>query len=370
MKDSWVLAGLSALAALFMFSLAWTHRARVFTGNNDFVAFYSGGRLAGTPYLYNRERIRQVQLERVGVTGEAWRFIRLPYYAAVFWPLAQLPYEAAYLIWQALSLGAAVTFVWLWGASPRGVTALFTCLSLPLATSFMNGQDLAWLLLWIALAMRWHGEQQPFRAGAVLALCASKYHLFLLLPLWILARREWRVAAGLGAGGAALVAASFLVGGPGWPIEYYEVLRDPSIHPLTASMPNLHGALSFFPALGRLEWPAAAAVAAAVWVVCRYGTAESGLAAVLAGGLLAGYHAYLPDCAVLLPAMLVALGRSAWKVSRIGAMALLTPVPYFLVPLQTPWLAVVPGLALAVLAALAAESYASRGRSSRYSPAG
>jgi len=370
MKDSWVLAGLSVLAVSFLVWLAWLHRQRVFTGTNDFIAFYAGGRLAGTADLYDRDRVRQVQLERVGVTGEAWRFIRLPYYAALFWPLAQLPYRPAYLVWQLLSLGAAVGFVWQYRVAPRGVTTLMTCLSLPLAASFLNGQDLAWLLLWIALAAHWRGQDRPFLAGAVLALCAAKYHLFLLLPLLVIARREWRLGAGLAGGAAAIVAASFAAGGIDWPLKYYEVLTDPQIHPGAAVMPNLHGAFSFAPSLAPLESAATALVAGAVWLVARWGSFEYGLAAVLAGGLLAGYHAYLPDCALLLPALLIVLTRSRWHWLRMVAMALLAPAVYFLVLLQTPWAVVVPGLVTVVVAAMAAESWGSRGRNSRYSPAG
>jgi hypothetical protein len=356
MRDSWAIAILLVIAILLMSLLVWSYRERVFAGYNDFVSFYAGGRLAGSAGLYDPERVRAEQIERTGVTGDAWRFIRLPYYAAFLWPLARLPYTAAYWVWQGLSLSAVVAFAVLWRSAAPWTTVLFTCLSLPLVTSLMNGQDLSFLLLWTALAVRWQEGGKPLAAGMVLSLGAAKPHLLVLLPVLLAAQRRWRVAAGVAAGGAALLGLSFAAAGWDWPRRYYAVLTDPAIHPGLEVMPNLHGVFYHFPALRWLEWPAAAVVAAVVWLVARTGSFAQGLAAVLAGGLLAGYHAYLPDCTVLLPLALLGLteAKTAW--ARLPAFLLLTPAAYFLVPLRSPWSAVVPGLAFLLLVGVAVEA--------------
>jgi hypothetical protein len=342
-NDRSLIAFLSLLGALFSLGPAWAHRRGVLFGSNDFVAFYSGGRLAGTFHLYNGERIRQVQAERVGVTGEAWLFIRPPYYAALFWPLARLPYRAAYAVWQVVCLGAVVAFVMLWRRTPPGATALSVCLSLPLGLSLMNGQDLPLLLLWIALALRAHQKGQPALAGMLLALCAAKPHLLVLLPLLIAAQRLWRLAWGLAAGGALLAGLSFILAGPGWPREMAAVLADPAVHPHLAMMPNLRGVSA------AAQWALAPAVAAAVWWVARRRSFYYGLAATLAGSLLVSFHAYLPDCTLLLPAALIVATEAARWPARWMAIALLTPLPYFLAP------ALLAGPVLLLLAAMAFE---------------
>jgi glycosyl transferase family 87 len=359
MRDSLAIGVLSAIALSFMLWLAWIQRERILPGHNDFIQLYTGARLAFTGELYDRARVTEVQQETVGVTGEAWRYTRLPYYAGLLWPLGLLPYRAAYGVWQALSIGALAGFAALWRPPRLGLTVLFTLLSLPAFAGLMNGQDLSFVLLWLALAARWYKSDRPFWAGLALALCASKFHLFVLLPVLIVGQRAWRLAAGLACGGAALVVLSFAVGGVHWPMDYWRVLTDPAIHPGAGHMPNLHGLMSFWPAVRWLEWPAAALTVAAVWRVARRGDFDIALAATLAGGLLVSYHSYLPDCSVLLPAALVVLSTTASAWLRVLAMFLLTPVAYFLLVQKSAVAALIPAavLALVVVMALEVKSY-------------
>jgi len=360
MRDSWILAILSALALLFMAALAWKTRDRSFTGHNDFVQLYTGARLVGTSHLYDSERVRQVQLERVGVTGPAWRYTRLPYYGVLLWPLGRLPYRAAYLVWQAAALGALVAFVLIWQPAsaplPIGVKALFTSLSLPVFAGLMNGQDVTFLLLWLALAVRSNDAGRPFQAGLLLSLCAAKFHLFVLLPALILGQRNWRLAGGLAAGGSALGVLSFAAGGLDWPLQYYRVLTDPGVHPSAGNMPNIHGMLSILDLPRDLEWPLAAATALAVWLVARRASFPVALAATLAGGLLVSYHAYLPDSSLLLPAGLTVVSSTRSLLVRVLALWLLIPVGYFLLLGSTPAAAAAPVSLLLLIAAMALET--------------
>jgi hypothetical protein len=353
LKDSWAIGVLSAVALVFMAWLAWMQRGRILPGYNDFIQLYTGARLAFTPGLYDRAEVAKVQSEAVGVAGESWRYTRLRYYAGLLWPLGRLPYRLAYGIWQALSISALAAFAVLWSPPGRGLTVLFTLLSLPAFAGLMNGQDLSFVLLWLALAVRWQRQGRSFAAGLILALCAAKFHLFLLLPLLILGRREWRLGAGLLTGGVVLAALSFAVAGLGWPGDYYCVLTDPLIHPQAGNMPNLHGLFSFWPARGGWEWPAAVVTAGAVWVVTRGADFDSALAATLAGGLLVSYHAYLPDCSVLLPACLIALSAAPWAGLRLLALVLLTPVAYLLLLQKSAVAAALPALVLALVLLMA-----------------
>jgi len=80
---------------------------------------------------------------------------------------------------------------------------------------------------------------------------------------------------------------------------------------------------------------------------------EVGLAFALVGGLLTGYHAYLPDCMILLMTFVLVLEHSRFVPLR-GAIALtITPPVLFCLMLGSPWNAVVP-ISLLITMAIAA----------------
>jgi hypothetical protein len=332
-----------ALALALAFLLFWPYRNDIQSGANDFLQFYAGGRLAFTGDLYDGARVREVQLEALGKTSDVLRFTRLPYLAALLWPLARLPYQAAWALWIALGAAALVAFCWLW---PRPA-AVAACLSVPALVGLANGQDVTFLLLWIGAAVALEHRGRPFAAGLVLSLCASKPHLFALLPLLLIAQRRWRLATGLAAGAAAVLALSFAAGGLRWPLQFYDTVTNPAIHARAGFMPNLHGLLR---GIAALEGLLAAGVVAAHWRVVRRASFEYGLAATLTGGLLLSYHAYLADCVVLLPAALEVLAAAGPRALRLLAAFLISPLPYFLHP-SLPML--VPLGALALLGGMA-----------------
>jgi hypothetical protein len=303
---------------------------KVRTGADDFLAFYAGARLAGTPGIYDPDSIRRTELEAAGANGQALLSIRIPGFSLLMWPLAQLPYAAAHALWYAIRIAAVIGFVLLWPWTPRGFTALICCWSLPIAAGLANGQDAPLLLFWLA-AWQWLERRgHPFAAGAVLILCAAKFHLFLLIPVLLIRHRRWAALGGAAAGGCALYLLSVRAGGWDWPVRYARVLSNPVIHPCEAIMPNLHGLLSGI-APAYVEIGVAVALAlAAVAALTRLSYAE-GLAVALAAGLLLSYHAYVADGVILVPAILIVLGGFGGRLYRWAAVALATPAPWLLV---------------------------------------
>jgi hypothetical protein len=320
----------------FMGMMAYGARDQVFTGANDFLPLYNGTQLLGTPHLYSAEHNFALVQERVGGFNLSLRYTRPPYYAALLWPLGQLPYLYAYLLWTLIGFCALAAFALLWRIPNPADALVLTCFSLPAFQSLMNGQDTPLLLLWIALAVLFERKGRLFAAGFVLALCASKFHLFTLLPLVFVGQRRWPMLKGFAAGAACLVALSFAVAGPNWPLEYYHTLTDNRVHPDVFRMPNLHGLLSGLPAAGLLQVVAGAAVVVATWRVVQHSSFLYGLATALIGSLLLSYHSYLSDCALLLPAATVVYAetRSPW-LRLLGAL-LLTPFLYFLLIAERP----------------------------------
>lgn len=317
------------------------------TGRNDFLGLYAGGQLAGSPDLYNPASVRAAELRAAGETGLP--FPRLPYYALLLKPLTWMPYRTAYAVWGAMMVAALAGFGILWPHARPASKWMLCCWSLPAWVSVFNGQDVALLLLWAALAVWLLRGGREAAAGAVLALCASKYHLVVLVPLVVLAQRRWRMAAGAAGTAAAMLAASFLVAGASWPKQYWAALADRGIQQGVSRMPNLYGLLSVMRFGLALEAVATILVAATVFLAARRTAEFEGpLALALVGSLLVSFHTYLADCALLLPALMMTTGRGAASRRRVSGVALATPVPWFLLQLPLP----LPTLTRALMVAL------------------
>ncbi len=314
--------------ALVLFPAIWFSRAHIVSGADDFLALYGGARLAGTSHLYDPAFIKQEEIQSTGMTGSVMLYIRLPWLALALWPLSRLPYVPAHAIWLLLRLVAVCGFILVWPYTTRSLTAIICCWSMPLALALTNGQDAPLLLLWLAFSERFQNSDRPFLAGAILALCTAKFHLFLLLPLLYLIHRRWLVITGFSVGSGVLLALSFVAAGREWPVGYFRVLQFPDISPSRWFMPNIHG---FVPS-GAPEWMAMAAVAAGAIAAMLMLDYVSGLAIALAGGLLLSYHAYFQDALVLIPAILIGLDRATALV-RTAAGALATPIPWILMVL-------------------------------------
>jgi hypothetical protein len=288
----------AALCALG-FALLLVPAISALGGGWDFLPLYAGGKLAGTPGLYNPDVVRGAEMAAAHRTGPALLFIRPPFVAGLIWPLAQLPYDAAHSLWMALRLFAVLGFILLWPHCLPYLTALACAWFVPLAGAIANGQDDPFLLLWIALAERWR-DGRPFAAGLALSLCLVKFHLFLLLPLFLWTHRR-RLVPGFLAGCAVLGLISLVAGGPSWPRAYLAILKLPQISPGSHTMPNLHGLQLPAP----LELTLSLAVLIAAVFAIRRLSARAALAVTIAGGILLSSHVYFADLTLLLPALLI-----------------------------------------------------------------
>jgi len=320
-----------------MLFLLWQVNDPIRAARNDFMPLYVAAKLAGTGDLYEPHAYYAFMIQRFEALHESLRFTRLPFYATLLWPLSFLPYETAYGVWWLLRVAALAAFVALWRIPSRSDTILFTVLSLPVFASLAAGQDSIFLLLFIALAVRWREKGRDFSAGLALSLCAIKFHLFLLLPLLLWRRRLGRMAAGFGSGAAALLAVTFAVEGCWWPLDYFRVLTDGRVHPGPDSMPNLHGLFAGLPHGLYLEAFAAVAVLLAAWVSLREASFPSALALTLLGGLLLSFHSYLMDAAVLLPALLIVVAGTTRRWMKIAGTLLLSPPAALLLVSHPPW---------------------------------
>jgi hypothetical protein len=331
------------------------------TGINDFMAIYSGARLAFTGGMYNMDRNLAVQQETAGWENVNRLFLRPPFDALLVWPLGRLPFLQANLIWLALIVVTICLFCYLWPGD-RKAAALVCCWSYPLLHVFAQAQDIALLMLLVVLGMREMKRGREFNAGLWFSLCSIKVHLFLLLPVLILTQKRWRLGAGLLSGGAALFAISYLPAGPGWPSKYAALLSSPVSNPWPEYMPNVHGLVAGLPHSSVWEIAGMLAVAFLTWIACRKGGFEYGLAAVLAGGVLVAPHAYIQDAAMAIPAVLITFPLAATAPRRYVHLFLASPFFGVWAIIDATWVT-----AFAIIAYLASLSTGEPVSSSDYS---
>ena len=288
---------------------------------------------------------------RWGWSGPAVSSSRLPFYYAMLWPLGRLPYATARALWFGLMILSAVLFVLIYPTDRRAMLAAAVAVSLPLfAATFGQRQDLALLLLIIAVSLWLRKRGYETAAGFVLALLAIKIHLFLLLPVALVMRREWRMLFGLAGGGVALLGISFAVAGPGWVQEYLALISNPGVISDPGGKPNLHGLVAGWPHAGAWEVVLSVLVVIATVLAARRRGFEIAFSAALLGSFLMSNHAYVHDCAVLIPA-LVEIGLASPRDSRQDrpphpggrwvvrglAGTLITPLPLFSAALAYPY---------------------------------
>ena len=292
-----------SFALLACIAFGWLPILRIET---DFLSFWSGARLLGTGHLYSPEHMYDIQ-RQVGPEGELRAYTRPPFFAALVWPLGKLPYRPALVIWQVLNLAALAGVIWLW---PRSVVAvLMFCWFFPTWIDLGAAQDITILLFFAAASLALLRSGRPFAAGVVLAMCGIKFHLLLLVPLWIVGRRLWAYGMGAITGALALIAVSFAAAGADWPWRYADLLRVHDRSALagenaqpewalrrSAARRNLGRAIQHCRHRGHVVRHASHAV-------------DQALAIALCGGLLITPHAYLYDCVLLVPVLLLLADR-------------------------------------------------------------
>ena len=291
----------------------------------DFPVFYVAGKLAASAELYSPAAVQALESSTIGCTSDSSRFIRLPYFAALSWPLSRLPFRVASELWLWAGIAAIVGFILLWPGLKIATSAAMAW-SLAIGWDLTQGNDVSFLLLWIALGLFLLRRGRPFWAGLVFSLLLAKVHLFVLLPVLLAFKGMWRAVSGGIAGCAALLALSFAIQGSGWVPRFVRAATDRRIDPHPEHLQDIHGIASGHPGL---EGVLAAAVLLAALYICRRASFDGGLCAVLLAGLLLGYHMSASDLALLVPVALLLAG-SAVEWLKIPGLIFLTPVPWYL----------------------------------------
>ena len=331
-------------AAFLLVALAGFSTVRPWS---DFIAQYAGAQLVGSGDLYRFEAVQRIEEAIDGPAPSAKPFVRPPFYAALVWPLGKLPYGRALQLWQTVNLTAFAGFLILWARDPWKAAG-FCLWFVPVGNNIILGQDMFLVLLCLAAVCVCWSRGWQFAAGLLLSLCCVKAHLFLLLPVLIVARRLWTTAFGLAAGGVVLLLISRLVAGWDWVGAYVEALGQASAAiGSEVRMANLVGLFANAPWLGWLKIPAVAAVAGFVWFSCRRAPLDVALGLTLAGGLVVSPRAFVYDAVILVPVLI--------RVAELGSVSYLAFAAggFGIAHLLFPWYPVIGQIWVVVLFAAA-----------------
>lgn len=176
----------------------------------DFLSFWAAGHLAvgGHPAsAYDIAQHRAVEQQVVPGVG----ILPFPYpppFLFIVLPFGLLPFWLAMATWIAISAGLYLV------ASRRVIEPRFGIAQAAAAANFITGQN-GFLTSAIFIGGTKLLGARPFLAGAVLGLLCFKPQLAILLPVALLAGREWRAIAGGIASSAALLVLALLLFGAG-----------------------------------------------------------------------------------------------------------------------------------------------------------
>lgn len=177
------------------------------SGHHDFFAFYSAATLVrdGHPQsLYDAGTLttlqRQLYPHPVGYAGYM-PFINPPAAAALLSPLAAVPESTARLVWLLISVVLAVACALVLTAGRdiriRALAGLVVLGTFPAYQTFTEGQWSFVLLLGCLAALVAARRGHQTLAGIALSVLWLKPPLLVLVLVWLLLTRYWRVAAGM-----------------------------------------------------------------------------------------------------------------------------------------------------------------------------
>lgn len=210
---------LAAFCAHYLSQLSGLFDASGHPLGRDFMVYWTAAKLAAEGQLLQILDVEGFHRHQLALMGGAFPLHPWPYPPVLLLlirPLAWLPYLPAYLTWAVLGFALYAYAAHRGGWAGRPALAVVGLLALALApTSFVNlfvGQNgffSAALLAGGLFAL----DRRPVLAGVLFGLLIFKPQLGILIPVALIAMREWRAFAAAAVTGAAFVGLSVAVDG-------------------------------------------------------------------------------------------------------------------------------------------------------------
>jgi glycosyl transferase family 87 len=354
----------------------------------DFSTFFVAGKLfnAGKAHqLYDIAAQAQMQLSP-RFRQLPLPFIHAPYEAALFSPLALLPYQTSYYVWNLVNLTLLALMAWRlqpWLESGGGIPVpLIFLLSLaywPNVMVLLQGQDSILVAVLITEAFIQLKQDRDERAGVIFALGLFKFHLVLPLIACFAMNRQWKLLKSFTAAASGLAAVCLAMIGTSGVLQFFNLLPSLSRMPLAIyiqpeQMPNLRGViatwLSAAPDLIGVSVLVASVVVFSAVVLILPGEDRARkfdlfFACATAMSYALSFHSYEHDMAPMFPGLLLAANAAVksesfgWKFACLGLIAVLffSPLYLFLYYRRLLCLMCVPLVSLiAVLCVIAART--------------
>ncbi len=310
--------GLTILAAAVgLGAMVWAAGGNTVTSDSDdFRCFYRAAHLVGTPALYQSGQFdfQDFQLP----------YLRLPVYAKVFQPLARLNYKEARMVWTSLMVVIMAAAFWLWPlkrSDAMAPIAILACAASPVLSSLGVGQDIAIVMLLVAVSARLLLAGRPAAAGLAASIIFAVKLTYLPAIALVFLVRSRRALAALVAGCALQFGISCRIqGGLGWLGDYAKVLRTFAA-PAGTHIPTIHTVLGG----GLLFFIAACAIYGCLLRMAISVPIEVALTAALPVAIIAAPHGYIYDFATAVPLFAYVLSLDTWA-GRAAILAL-TPLP-------------------------------------------
>ena len=276
--------------------------------DRDFISFWGAAQMAlsGDPAgAYDQSRLHAIQAPVVTfVNGDGMPFPYPPAFLALVAPFGLLPFAASMALWSAATF--AVYFVAIRRMFPE--SGLLAAAFPPVFINAAIGQN-AFLTAAIFVGGMLLLQRRPFAAGLLLGCLVIKPQLGLLLPIALLAARQWRAMAGAALSSIGLLlagAAAFgLAATEAWLAQmplYVTIGRDGLVgwHKMASVYAAMRQMGAGMELAFAMHLTVAAGAAAAVWLAWRSKADLLAKASVLASATMLASPYVFPYDAVLL----------------------------------------------------------------------
>jgi hypothetical protein len=307
--------------AAFVASIEYVTQSDEQATERDFIEFWAiGQQLVHHANPYDVPAI--VALERGAGLGANQPRISLSPPAVLFpmLPLGLMRPKTGMIAWFLALIGCLALSLWLlWrlNGRPDNRLHLLGFVFAPVIVCLWSGQLSIFLLTGIVLFLSLH-ESRPTLAGAALLPCVLKPHLFLVfalvLLLWVVYRRAFRVLAGFAGALFLSCAVTYRFDPDAWQ-QYFAMMRETNV--MQVFIPTFGVALRFLvdrKAAGLQFVPLAAGSIWAVWYFWtrrkRWSWMDQGLILLVVSDACAPYGYFTDEC-ILLPFVLAGLYRAA-----------------------------------------------------------
>lgn len=310
-----------------------------YAANRDFIEYWAAGQqLVDHQNPYDAASILRIERGAGMEDPEPQITLSPPVSLGLLCPLGFVSPKTGLTIWMLALIGSSLVAIWIiWVLNGRPDSGYHFCgyLFAPMIACLLLGQIGTFLLLGICLFLYFR-DCQPYLAGVALLPCVWKPHLFLpfflVLALWSVARKEYRIFIGFFAAVAGGWALTLYFDPHIW--SHYSQMVVRTSGTLHGYVPTLSVTLRFLidPHAVWLQYiPEAAACLWAAWYFLarrtRWDWLYHGSWILLVSAACAPY-AWFTDEAILLPAILFGVyqashaGRPLWPIAVLAFAAL------------------------------------------------